>query len=224
MRRVLILAFFVAGATLAFNLGRRVPALPGLDEAVPSAGVDLDGGSEPSNAAANAARKAQLRRITESNTYMAATLTDSDSIVRRWMDREGRPLRVYYEPTTVRGFTPALGRAARDAFARWTRVGGIPIDFVVGSYGGIMSTRRDAEGQTTLLYAGNQGKRFGTTRVFLAKDGNVRDHSTKMHLLTATYPDRPKMHEFVAAKEIEIKRAAAAAGQPAPTSSGPGTR
>ncbi len=131
MRRVLILAFFVAGATLAFNLGRRVPAQSALDEAAPSAGVDLGGNAEPSDSAANAARDARLRRIAESNTYMAATLTEADSIVRRWVNREARPLRVYYEPTTVRGFRPALGRAARDAFARWSRVGGIPIDFVV---------------------------------------------------------------------------------------------
>ena len=131
MRRVLMLAFFVAGATLAFNVGRRGPEQPALDKEATSVGVDLGGSVKPSDAAANAAREAQLRRIAESNTYMAATLTEADSIVRRWVDREGRPLRVYYEPTTVSGFTPALGRAARDAFARWSRVGGIPIDFVV---------------------------------------------------------------------------------------------
>ena len=131
MRRVLMLAFFVAGATLAFNLGRRVPGQPASDGAAPPAGVDLGGSVEPSDSAANAAREARLRRIAQSNTYMAATLTEADSIVRRWVDREGRPLRVYYEPTTVSGVTPALGRAVRDAFARWSRVGGISIDFVV---------------------------------------------------------------------------------------------
>ncbi len=164
MRRVLILAVFVAGATLAFNLGRRVPALPGLDGVAPSAGVDLDGGSEPSNAAASAAREAQLRRIAESNTYMAATLRDADSIVRRWVDREGRPLRVYYEPTTVSGFTPALGRAARDAFARWSRVGGIPIDFVV--------VRKSEEAEVTVRWIDRFGmRRAGQADLVWRSDG-----------------------------------------------------
>ncbi len=74
-------------------------------------------------------RRATLRAIAAEDTYLPETLAESDSILRRWVDRERRPLLVYFEPTAVSGYTTGLGRAVRDAFSRWRRVGGIPIHF-----------------------------------------------------------------------------------------------
>jgi hypothetical protein len=76
------------------------------------------------------------------------------------------------------------------------------IDFVVGSYGGYYTTRSEQVGQTWLLYSGNQGKRVGDTRVFLAPDGGVTDQRTRLHLLSSRYPSDDGMLAFrVAARE-----------------------
>ena len=71
------------------------------------------------------------------------------------------------------------------------------IDFVVGSYGGVFTTREEKQGNAFILYSGNQGKRVGATRVFLGADGRVERQATKIHFLTARYPSDPEMLEFV---------------------------
>jgi 2',3'-cyclic-nucleotide 2'-phosphodiesterase (5'-nucleotidase family) len=78
----------------------------------------------------------------------------------------------------------------------------IGIDFVVGAYGGVFTTERDQEGETWILYSGNQGKRIGETRVFLDENLRVTDQSTKIHLMTALYPSDPAMLKFVNAVPI----------------------
>lgn len=72
------------------------------------------------------------------------------------------------------------------------------IDFVVGSYGGMISAREEIEGSTRLLYAGNQGKRLGETRVYLDDQGQVLSADTYMHYLTARYPSDQAMLDHVA--------------------------
>ena len=125
-----MMVLFLAGVAVAFRLGQRVPAGP-LPETDQPQIDDLGGEVRSTASRSDTIRLARLRRIEQSNTYLPAILAETDSVVRRWVDREGRPLRVFFEPTAVRGFTPALGRAARDAFARWSRVGGIPLDFII---------------------------------------------------------------------------------------------
>ncbi len=129
MRRVLILTIFVIGTAIAFSLGRRVPVNEMTAPESSGSGAGDMGGSVESGQKSEAARRAALRAIAAEDTYLPATLAESDSILRRWVDRERRPLLVYYEPTAVSGYTTALGRAARDAFSRWRRVGGIPVHF-----------------------------------------------------------------------------------------------
>ena len=124
-----MLVLFLTGAAIAFRLGQRVPVGP-LPEPGRSQTEDL-GGEVRSAPRSETIRLDRLRRIAQSNTYLPATLVETDSVIRRWVDREGRPLRVFFQPATARGFTPALGRAARDAFARWSRVGEIPLDFTI---------------------------------------------------------------------------------------------
>ena len=131
MRRVVIIAAIVVGAAIAFNLGRNVPAeeVPPPPVAEPSDGAELGGGVAAPPALAERRRLAALRSIAGQGTYLGATLVESDSVLRRWVDREERPLLVYFEPATVRGYTAIMGRRVREAFTRWRRVGGIPVQF-----------------------------------------------------------------------------------------------
>ena len=86
------------------------------------------------------------------------------------------------------------------------------IDFVVGSYGGMITTQDELEGSTRLLYAGNQGKRLGETRVYLGDERQVLSAETHLHYLTARYPGDPAMLEHVArvAKQAAIAKKQAA--------------
>jgi hypothetical protein len=131
MRRILAWGIFLTGTVMAFSLGRRVPIDEGdVIPATKSEAGDLGGRVEPSGVSERQ-RAAILRQIADPSTYLAGTLEETDSILRRWGERNGRPLRVYFEPETPEGYTPEHGRAAQDAFARWTRVGGIPVQFTM---------------------------------------------------------------------------------------------
>jgi 2',3'-cyclic-nucleotide 2'-phosphodiesterase (5'-nucleotidase family) len=80
------------------------------------------------------------------------------------------------------------------------------IDFIVGSYGGFFTQEPEQLGSTWLLYSGNQGKRFGETRVVLDEGGRCSRQATNLHFLTRLYPSDPEMLEFV---ETEMDRARA---------------
>lgn len=131
MRRILGWTIFLAGTAMAFSLGRRVPVGESADGPKAESVVgDLGGRVEPTGVS-EAVRTSTLRQIADPSTYLAGTLDETDSILRRWGSRDGRPLRVYFETDTPEGYTPEHGRAAQDAFARWTRVGGIPVQFTL---------------------------------------------------------------------------------------------
>jgi hypothetical protein len=76
-----------------------------------------------------AARDLVRRRISQSDTYLGYSLAEGDSILKRWQNRSVRPLTVHFLPPAVPDVDPAMGAAARDAFARWVRVGAIPVVF-----------------------------------------------------------------------------------------------
>ena len=82
------------------------------------------------------------------------------------------------------------------------------IDIVVGSYGGMYTTRDEREGKTVLAYSGNQGKRIGETRLFLAPDRSIESTSSYLYFLTAAYPAIDDWTTFV----TEIQGRVAAAG------------
>jgi 2',3'-cyclic-nucleotide 2'-phosphodiesterase (5'-nucleotidase family) len=89
------------------------------------------------------------------------------------------------------------------------------LDFVIGSYGGHYTSKEDAVGDAWLLYSGNQGKRFGETRVYRDDDGTLAQWS-RMHLLTRMYPSDLSMVEFVNAvpsvsEEVAAKQSVTAA-------------
>ncbi len=182
-----MLVLFLTGAAIAFRLGQRVPAGPSRE--LGQLGVeDLGGAVNSAAAIPDSIRLARLRRIAQSNTYLAATLAETDSVVRRWVGREGRPLRVFFEPTTVTGFTPALGRAARDAFARWSRVGGIPLDFVVAR------TPDDAEVTVRWIDSFTM-QRAGQADLVWRSDGRL--HEGTLTLATLSSSGRPLTRDEV---------------------------
>jgi hypothetical protein len=71
------------------------------------------------------------------------------------------------------------------------------IDFILGSYGGLYTLKPERHGETVMIYAGNQGKRVGVTRVFLGPDGQMTDVQTRLHLMINQYPSDQAMLEFV---------------------------
>ena len=71
------------------------------------------------------------------------------------------------------------------------------IDFVLGSYGGVYTLKKDLVGSTGVIYSGNQGKRVGVARIFTDEAGKVVDYSQRLHLLGRYYPSDPEMFEYV---------------------------
>jgi len=73
------------------------------------------------------------------------------------------------------------------------------IDFVLGSYGGLISADNEQEGSTTILYCGNRGQLVGESRAFLHKDKGARiaSRTNKLHVLTGHYPDDDRMLAFL---------------------------
>lgn len=76
-----------------------------------------------------AVRTRLLEAIADRDTYLPAMLVESDSLIRRWPERVVQPIRVYVPSPAVAGYTVALGQAVESAFARWERVGAIPVSF-----------------------------------------------------------------------------------------------
>ncbi|MSR06261.1 MAG: matrixin family metalloprotease [Gemmatimonadetes bacterium] len=135
MRRIWVLAVACFGLALVVAQSRRSIRLAqavtedralGADTVSQSAGVvRLD--------SLRRVRERNLRRITESNTYLPAMLVQGDSVLKRWSDHMDPPLRVYFPDTGPVGYVPAMREAVRDAFRNWERVGDIPVTFIFTS-------------------------------------------------------------------------------------------
>jgi hypothetical protein len=76
--------------------------------------------------------RAEIRRRIRASypyTYLSPIVTaSSDSMLHRWDDRVGRPVRVFLGTDTVDNFQPAFLDAVRSAFGRWEQVG-VPVRF-----------------------------------------------------------------------------------------------
>lgn len=79
----------------------------------------------------HATRGHLLLEIGRRNTYLPAMLAQNDSVLRHWPERVNTPIRVYLPEPDVPGYTVAMAQAVENAFARWERVGGIPVSFSV---------------------------------------------------------------------------------------------
>jgi hypothetical protein len=67
-------------------------------------------------------------------TYLDSLIVSTDSVVRRWPDRWGEPLRVYLVEGGVPGYSPRMGEFVREAFARWEQTGiGVRFNMVLDS-------------------------------------------------------------------------------------------
>ena len=70
-------------------------------------------------------RLAVLRQLSEEgrDTYLDSMLQSTDSVVRRWPDRNGRPLRfAFARDGFPPEYAPKMAEAARDAFRIWQEV------------------------------------------------------------------------------------------------------
>ena len=70
------------------------------------------------------------------------------------------------------------------------------VDMVMGAYGGIVSTTDRPERATPVVFAGNQGKFLGETRVFL-RDQQAPKFVSYLYLLSAQYPSDDAMNRWV---------------------------
>ncbi len=58
-----------------------------------------------------------------SATYLDSLIVSTDSVVRRWPDRWGKPIRLYIVEGGTPGYLPKMAGFARDAFDRWQQTG-----------------------------------------------------------------------------------------------------
>lgn len=122
---VTLLALAGAGA---FLLGRRVA--PPRETPEPVDTVTAEAALSAVRDSLRESRERLLRAIRERDTYLPAMLAQGDSGLRRWQARVADPIRVYLPEPTLRGYSVAMAHAVRNAFARWERVGDIPVTFL----------------------------------------------------------------------------------------------
>jgi hypothetical protein len=58
-----------------------------------------------------------------SGTYLDSLIVSTDSVVRRWPDRWGKPIKLHIVEGGVPGYLPKMADFARDAFHRWENTG-----------------------------------------------------------------------------------------------------
>jgi hypothetical protein len=91
------------------------------------------------------------------------------------------------------------------------------IDLIVAAYGGIVSGAEEREGATRIVYVGNQGKYLAEVRG-LKKAQEGWETTQTLHALSASYPEEPKLKEFVASVLEEANKAARKPAAPRPGS------
>lgn len=124
----------------AFASGSRAPAVQGPSD-TRSATVELERPSPPDSSAraesprpvlppstptidrlARLAARQQLSRE-GSSTYLDSLIVSTDSVVRRWPDRSGLPLRVSIIEGGPAGYQPRMAEFVREALGRWESAG-----------------------------------------------------------------------------------------------------
>jgi hypothetical protein len=104
------------------------------------------------------AAREQLTRES-GGTYLDSLIVSTDSVVRRWPDRWGTPLRVYIVEGGTPGYSPRMAGFVREAFDRWEQTGiGVRFQMVPDSSGADITVRWidhfdfDRAGQTDLTW------------------------------------------------------------------------
>ena len=92
-------------------------------------------------------------------TYLDSLIVSTDSVVRRWPDRWGTPLRVHIVEGGAPGYLPRMAGLVREAFDRWEQTGiGVRFQMVPDSTGADITVRWidrfdfDRAGQTDLTW------------------------------------------------------------------------
>ncbi len=107
------------------------------------------------------ARLAARERLSREagSTYLDSLIVSTDSVVRRWPDRWGTPLRVYIAEGGVQGYSPRMAELVREAFDRWENTGvGLRFQMVPDTAGADVTVRWidrfdfDRAGQTDLTW------------------------------------------------------------------------
>nr|MBA3259954.1 hypothetical protein [Gemmatimonadales bacterium] len=104
------------------------------------------------------AAREQLTRES-GGTYLDSLIVSTDSVVRRWPDRWGTPLRVYLVEGGAPGYSPQMRDFVREAFDRWEQAGiGVRFQMVRDSAAADVQVRWidrfdfDRAGQTDLTW------------------------------------------------------------------------
>lgn len=86
-----------------------------------------DGGAVRTDAAVGdrLVRLATRERLSReaASTYLDSLIVSTDSVVRRWPDRWGQPIRLHIVEGGTPGYLPKMAGFARDAFDRWQHTG-----------------------------------------------------------------------------------------------------
>ncbi|HEX2219061.1 MAG TPA: matrixin family metalloprotease [Gemmatimonadales bacterium] len=92
------------------------------EEVIHRAGAAGRAGETVGDRLARLATRERLSREA-SATYLDSLIVSTDSVVRRWPDRWGKPIRLHIVEGGTPGYLPKMAGFARDAFDRWQQTG-----------------------------------------------------------------------------------------------------
>jgi hypothetical protein len=140
-------------------------------------GVAGRAGGEIGDRLTRLATRARLSRESE-GTYLDSLIVSTDSVVRRWPDRWGKPIRVHIVEGGAPGYLPKMAKFAREAFDRWEQTG-------VGIRFQIVSDSTDADVMIRWIDRFDFD-RAGQTDLTWDQAGRVRRASISLALRTHT--------------------------------------
>jgi len=161
--------------------------------------------SRAGGGASAAARETTRRRITEAagQTYLDSLILGTDSLLRRWVGREHRPLAVALVPGGAPEFHPRHGALVRDAASRWEGQG-LGIQFRFQSDTG--SADIIVRWQTSF----GSVDRAGQTDLVWDQEGHIRS----AHILLAFRDPRGRLLADPALRAVAIHELGHALGLP----------
>ena len=118
--------------------GTAVVEMDGASPTIPAAGQRSGGAMSATPTIDRLARLALRQQIGRESgrTYLDSLMATTDSVVRRWPDRGGRPLKVSLLEGEPSGYHPRMGRIFFDALYRWENTGmGVRFDIVPDTSG-----------------------------------------------------------------------------------------
>jgi hypothetical protein len=153
-----------------------------------AAPVSVAGGTSTIDRLARLAVRRQLVGSAE-RTYLDSLIATTDSVVRRWPDRNGAPLKVALLEASATGYVPHMGALMRQAMGRWIDAGvGVTFAEVHDTAGADIVVRWidrfdiDRAGQTDLTW--DQAGRVRHATISLAMHSSAGAQLTDAALLS----------------------------------------